>query len=349
MKIFKNLSFFTVVVFLFLQSVNAQAVITSLGNHPFYHTALKSTDDLLNMVKQNESDIQASFIEAGIPEVFEDFINQLPNAEIKKVEIQDGSHFEWMVGRKNGKGPARLAKDVTWVSKSSFSAFQFYIDSNGKRFNFAVPLVCGNLALSGVTKAPIVIIPEVPPMIDQPTEPVVAVVPPIVEKPQEPVISGKKIAPAPIVSKSYCGNPGWKLGITAGYPLGAAQEDQTANVGLLLGTPLGIKTGPLGIGLGVGAFSYDFDKFYFGGGLLASLCINDLLSLDIPVAFQLHGIGFYIFGEDQGLGVGGIGSVTVPFGESPFSLGIYGGIGQYYPNDNGYTWDNVGAILFYSL
>ena len=146
MKPSKYLSFVTVVIFLFLQSVNAQAVITSLGNHPFYHTPLESTDDLLNMVKQNESDIQAGFMEAGIPSVFEDFIDQLPNAEIKKVEIKDGSHFEWMFGRKDGKGPIRLAKDVTWINKSSFSAFQFYIDSNEKRYTFIVPLVCGNLS-----------------------------------------------------------------------------------------------------------------------------------------------------------------------------------------------------------
>ncbi|MCJ7801651.1 MAG: hypothetical protein MUP82_04760 [Candidatus Marinimicrobia bacterium] len=341
MKIFKYLSFVAVVIFLFLQSANAQAVITSLGNHPFYHTSLKSTDDLLKMVKQNESDIQTGFTEAGMSKVFDDFIDQLPNAEIKKVEIKDGSNFEWMFGRKDGKGPIRLAKNVTWVNNSSFSAFQFHIDSNEKRYTFIVPLVCGNLTLSGVTNAPIVI------------PPVVEVAAPIVEKPKEPIISEKKIAPAvvaaPTVTKSYCGKPGWKLGITAGYPLGAAQEDQTANFGLLLGTPLGIKVGPLGIGLGAGAFSYDFDKFYFGGGLLASLCINDLLNLEIPLTFQLHGMGFYIFGEDQGLGVGGIGSATIPFGDSPFSLGLYGGLGKYYPNDNGYIWDNVGAVLFYSL
>jgi len=149
--------------------------------------------------------------------------------------------------------------------------------------------------------------------------------------------------------ESYCGKPGWKLGLHAGYPLGSAPEDETLNVGLLLGTPLGIKVGPLSVGLGAGAFSYDFDTFYFGGGLLASLCVNDLLKLDIPVRFQLHGIGFYIFGEDQGLGFGGIGSASVPFGKSPMSLGLYGGLGKYYPNDNDYNWGNAGVVLFYSL
>jgi hypothetical protein len=150
-------------------------------------------------------------------------------------------------------------------------------------------------------------------------------------------------------SKSYCGKPGWKLGLHAGYPVGGGPEDENLNLGLLLGTPLGVKVGPLSVGLGAGAFTYDFDNLYFGGGLLASLCINDLLKLDIPLILQLHGIGFYIFGEDQGLGIGAIGSGSVPLGKSPLSIGLYGALGKYYPNENDYNWSNVGAILFYTL
>ncbi len=150
-------------------------------------------------------------------------------------------------------------------------------------------------------------------------------------------------------SKSYCGKPGWKLGLHGGYPVGGGPEDENLNLGLLLGTPLGVKVGPLNFGLGAGAFTYDFDNLYFGGGLLASLCINDLLKLDMPLILQLHGVGFYIFGEDQGLGIGAIGSASMPLGKSPLSLGLYGALGKYYPNDNDYDWSNVGAVLFYSL
>ncbi len=148
---------------------------------------------------------------------------------------------------------------------------------------------------------------------------------------------------------SYCGKPSWKLGLHAGYPVGGGPEDENLNLGLLLGTPLGVKVGPISVGLGAGAFSYDFDKYYFGAGLLASLCINDLLKLDMPLILQLHGVGFYIFGEEQGLGVGTIGSANVPLGKTPLSLGLYGALGKYYPGDNDYTWSNVGAVLFYSL
>ena len=149
--------------------------------------------------------------------------------------------------------------------------------------------------------------------------------------------------------KSYCGKPGWKLGLHAGYPVGGGPEDENLNLGLLLGTPLGVKVGPLSFGLGAGAFTYDFENLYFGAGILASLCINDLLKLDIPMKLQLHGTGFYIFGEYQGLGLGAIGSASIPLGKSPLSLGIYGALGKYYPNDNDFNWSNIGGILFYNF
>lgn len=149
--------------------------------------------------------------------------------------------------------------------------------------------------------------------------------------------------------ESYCGKPGWKLGLHAGYPIGGGPDGENLNLGLLLGTPLGVRVGPLSVGLGAGAFTYDFDKFYFGGGLLASLCLNDLLKLDMPLVLQLHGVGFYIFGEDHGLGIGAIGSGSVPIGKTPLSLGLYGALGKYYPADNNYSWSNIGAVLFYAL
>jgi len=148
---------------------------------------------------------------------------------------------------------------------------------------------------------------------------------------------------------SYCGKPGWKLGLHAGYPLGSAPEDESLNLGLLLGTPIGFKVGPLSVGLGAGAITYNFEDIYVGGGILASLCVNDLLKLDMPLILQLHGVGFYIFGDESGPGFGGLASASIPFGNSPFSLGAYGGLGKYYPGDSDYNWANVGAVLFYSF
>lgn len=150
-------------------------------------------------------------------------------------------------------------------------------------------------------------------------------------------------------TESYCGKPGWSLGLHAGFPLGSAPEDESLNVGLLLGTPFGVRFGALHVGLGAGAFTYNFEDLYLGGGVLASLCINDIINLDSPLKLQLHGAGFYVVGEESGPGFGVIGSGSFPIGDTPINLGLYGGLGKYYPGDNDYEWGNAGAVLFYKF
>ena len=139
------------------------------------------------------------------------------------------------------------------------------------------------------------------------------------------------------------------MGFHAGFPLGSAPEDESLNVGLLLGTPLGVRLGALQVGLGAGAFTYNFEDVYLGGGMLASLCLNDLFKLKSPLKLQLHGAGFYVFGEESGPGFGLIGSGSLPISDSPLNIGLYGGLGKYYPGDNDYDWGNVGAVLFYKF
>lgn len=183
-------------------------------------------------------------------------------------------------------------------------------------------------------------------------------------KSDEPMVKTEKTAKADKIHKeaeehkcdesceckgSYCGKPGWKLGLHAGTPLGTAPEGESLNLGLLLGTPLGFRVGPLSVGLGAGVITYNFEDIYFGAGVLASLCVNDLLKLDMPLMIQLHGLGTYIFGEESGPGFGGIGSLSLPLGDTPFNLGVYGGLGKYYPGDRDLDWGNAGAVLYYNF
>ncbi len=141
-------------IILFFQTVSAQVILKQLGQHPFYQPSLTSLIELNTMINNNKSDVKNGFELVGLSELFDDFVLQLPNAKIEIVEICDNSHFEWMFARKNGEGPVRIVKDVTWIGKTPFSAFQFYIDKNGKRYNFTVPLICGNIALSEITRTP---------------------------------------------------------------------------------------------------------------------------------------------------------------------------------------------------
>ena len=59
-----------------------------------------------------------------------------------------------MLFRKKGKGPVAAVKDVTWGGEAAFDAFSFHVDKDGQRYEFIVPLVCGNLALRNIGAVP---------------------------------------------------------------------------------------------------------------------------------------------------------------------------------------------------
>jgi hypothetical protein len=77
-----------------------------------------------------------------------------------------------MFYRKNGKGPVRIDKDVVWEGDASFTAYEFPIDYNGKRYTFMMPPVCGNLTLLDVAMVPppqsAVATPTPPPPVESP-------------------------------------------------------------------------------------------------------------------------------------------------------------------------------------
>jgi len=195
MKILSKLSTVVVLIFLFSTTSNAQVIITKLGIHPFHQPSLTSISDLLNMVEVNKNDIKEGLALAGFPDISDELLEQLHKTEIINISYGDGTKFDWMFYRKNGNGQVKILEDVTWVNKEPMEAFQFKIDANSKRYTFAVPLICSNLSLRGVTKAPVAIIP--PPLI-------VAEVTEDVEVPievEETAEAKPVVAPVPVVAK----------------------------------------------------------------------------------------------------------------------------------------------------
>lgn len=185
MKLLKNLFLAIVSIVLLNQPTNAQVVLIKLGHHPFYQPALTSVTDLMNMVQENKSDIKKGFELAGIADLFHDFMAQLPNAQISKVKLHDGTHFEWMFSRKKGVGPVLIAKNVTWINKAPIIAFKFHIDKSGKRYTFAVPLICSNIALRGVTLAPLAVVSPAKEIVDKMSDTKEVAVLPTTKKPTE--------------------------------------------------------------------------------------------------------------------------------------------------------------------
>ncbi|MDP3481411.1 MAG: hypothetical protein Q8R88_16715 [Desulfoprunum sp.] len=135
-------------------SAFAAVTLKRLGDHPFIRPAMTTEADLRTMVEKHSADLQAGFAKAGTPELFPEFMSQFPNAKIETVQVAPGQRFDWMLFRKNGKGPVKTVKDVTWGGDAPFDAFKFYIDKDGQRYEFIVPSICGNLSLMAVEAIP---------------------------------------------------------------------------------------------------------------------------------------------------------------------------------------------------
>lgn len=132
----------------------AAVSLKRLGDHPFYRQTMTSEADFRTMVDQNGADLEAGFVKAGNPELYPDFMRQFPTAEIETIQVAPGERLDWMLFRKNGTGPVTAIKDVTWEGEAAFDAYRFYIDKDGQRYQFVVPVICGNVSLSSVEAIP---------------------------------------------------------------------------------------------------------------------------------------------------------------------------------------------------
>lgn len=139
----------------FTQTAFAATVLHQLGVSPFAVPPLKTVADLKKVVAENPAEIRKGFEKAGYAGLFPAFSEQFPTADIKKIKVNEGEKMLWMLFRKFGKGPVRVAKDVTWAGKEPFDAFQFYVDQGGKRYDIVVPLICVNFAVRSITPIPI--------------------------------------------------------------------------------------------------------------------------------------------------------------------------------------------------
>lgn len=141
-------------VVMYSSSAIAAVMLKRLGDHPFSKPPMTTEADLRAMVEAQSADIQLGFDQAGIPELYPEFVSQFPAAQIDLVQIPPGEQFQWMLFRKNGKGPVKVVRDVTWDGEAAFDAFKFSIDKDGQSYDFIVAALCGNLSLSGVSAVP---------------------------------------------------------------------------------------------------------------------------------------------------------------------------------------------------
>jgi hypothetical protein len=139
--------------FLLLLSVcTAQAVLISdVGRNPFYQPPLQSVNDLRYMMQAAQEDIRAALYHAGYPELYEPMMTQFGQADIKRMDYRPGQTFMWMLSKDNGGyGTIRVVSDMVLEGAGRLPAYEFNVYNNGMRYVFAVPFVCGNLALKEI-------------------------------------------------------------------------------------------------------------------------------------------------------------------------------------------------------
>jgi hypothetical protein len=130
-------------------AVQAAGVLRSIGEHPM-SSPIATVDELKDMMRQRSGDIQAGMATAGHADLFplvQDHIARYPQTQINVVEYQPGQHIDWMLFRSNGRGRVKVAQNITWGGNDPLTVFEFFINKNGQRYTFAVPLACGNLSL----------------------------------------------------------------------------------------------------------------------------------------------------------------------------------------------------------
>ena len=137
------------------------ATLNVLGRNPFTDSPVESEQQLRDMVQTRQADLLAGFQKAGSADLFEAFNNQFPAAEITRIEVYPGETLSWMLFKKNNK--IRVLKDVTWKGAEPFEAYRFFIDQDGQRYEFVVPVICGNLGVREAGPAPVAKPEPVPP------------------------------------------------------------------------------------------------------------------------------------------------------------------------------------------
>jgi len=261
----------TIIFLISVVSVHSAYAIRELGNNPFYPSPIKSEAELRSMLLEYKSEVKEGLTKAGYPFLYEPLYQQLPEAEISKVQYNEGQTLKWMFYRKNGKGKVRIDKDVVWESKEPLKSYEFNVDHDGQQYIMTVPPVCGNLALAGIRPVPVAMAPVVPP-----------VAPPV-------DTTAKK---APVTGTHYL-----ILRIGTEY----AFTDSFSVIGMIGAAPrISGSDGKSAFIIDVFA-NYNFSRFYMGLGLGGWLTSGnndfDDEDDDLDVIFNM---GARIFGEPDG-------------------------------------------------
>jgi hypothetical protein len=135
-------------------SASAATNLRKLARSPFYAPGVTSAADLTKLVNERTAELEAGFAKAGNPDLYPAFMQQFPAATIDTVKVAPGETFTWMLFKRKKSGRVAVLKQVTWKGAAPFDAYSFHIDKDGKRYEFIVPAICGNVTLNYIAPIP---------------------------------------------------------------------------------------------------------------------------------------------------------------------------------------------------
>ncbi|MDD3614098.1 MAG: hypothetical protein PHF40_00020 [Candidatus Pacebacteria bacterium] len=185
------------------QNQGGEIELKTLGRAPLA-PHLQTADEVRSVLKKNTEAVGRAldyFPGGALGEsVYLKLYEQIDNLPIQQQKIPVGQKMYWMLYRNGG-----LLKGVRWAGNSSIDAFVFELEAEGKLFQFAVPIRCGNVALMEMKEIPVapapVTIVQPEPKLQPQAEP----------KPTSPMIV-QSPAPTPVVIKHWSPTVKFKIG-----------------------------------------------------------------------------------------------------------------------------------------
>jgi opacity protein-like surface antigen len=177
---------------------------------------MHSVADLRAMVNANRTQFANVLAIAGLNNISSQVLDTLTTGNIIETSVAPNTHMEWMALKRSGT--PGLLRNVRWVGQQPFDAFQITVEAAGYSYTFAVPKVCGNLALVSRTASPVVRRAEPAPR-------------PAPAPPPAPVVHAAPPPPVIPTPPAKSGHYGWTAtGFVGGYFAPGGEAPEASNI-----------------------------------------------------------------------------------------------------------------------
>ncbi len=268
-------------------TAQAQTELKELGRSPFFKPELQTVGDFQDMVKETLPDLRRGFATAGASALLDDFVIQVEQSNIEKVDVPIGEQLQWMIYKKAQR--VEVMKNVIWAGKAPFEAYRLVVDRDGKRNVFVVPTICGNVSLLRSSDLPA---PVPAPVVTAPTPtpaPVVAAPAPVpaTDTPwTEPVLKRGNI----VVDLGYLHqpDPANYLLMRVGYAY--RFHEHFSLLGMVGFAPVISGDDDTDSVMADLTANYHFDRMYIGGGMgFWHSSMKDRADMIVNAGYRIYG------------------------------------------------------------